>query len=201
MGEITPRGRTLSEEPPIVLGVTGASGAPIALAVLRALAEAHRRVALVVSGGAESVIREECSVPAAEWDGLASVRYPDTDLAAPIASGSRPTAGMAIVPCSGNTAAKVALGLSDTLITRAAAVHLKEHRRLVLVPRETPLPVPLLRHLTSLAELGVAIVVAAPPYYTHPRSVDDMTDYIAGKVLDQLGVPHHLYRGWRAEVK
>ena len=181
--------------------MTGASGAPIALSVLRALAAQHRRVALVVSSGAEAVIREECSVPAAEWDGLAAVRYPDTDLAAPVASGSRPTAGMVIVPCSGNTAAKVATGLSDTLITRAAQVHLKERRRLVVVPRETPLSTTLLRHLTTLSELGVSVVIAAPPYYTHPKSVEDMVDYVAGKVLDQLGVPHQLYRGWRSEAK
>ena len=181
--------------------MTGASGAPIALSVLRALAAAHRRVALVVSRGAEAVIREECSVPAAEWGGLAAVRYDDSDLAAPVASGSRPTAGMVIVPCSGNTVAKVALGLSDTLITRAAQVHLKEGRRLILVPRETPLATTMLRQLTTLSEMGVAIVMAAPPYYTHPRSVDDMVDYLAGKVLDQLAVPHQLYRGWRSEAK
>lgn len=184
-----------------MIGVTGASGAPIALAVLRGLAAAQRRVALVVSRGAEAVIREECGVPDAEWEGLATVRFPDDDLAAPIASGSRPTAGMAIVPCSGNTTAKVALGLADTLITRAAQVHLKERRRLVLVPRETPLPTTMLRHLTSLSELGATIVIAAPPYYIHPRSVDDLVNYLAGKVLDQLGVPHHLYVGWRAEAR
>ena len=183
-----------------MIGVTGASGAPIALAVLRGLASAHRPVALVISGGARAVIAEESPVPVPEWERLATTVYDDRDLAAAVASGSRPSAGMAIVPCSGNTVAKVALGLSDTLITRAAFVHLKERRRLVVVPRETPLPTTMLRHLTALSELGVAVVMAAPPYYTHPKSVDDQTNYLAGKVLDQLGVPHRLYTGWRAEA-
>ena len=191
-------GEKLPEEPPIVIAVTGASGAPIALATLRALAAARLPVSLVVSAGAEAVIREECGIPSAEWDGLARNRYDDADLSAPIASGSRPTRGMAIVPCSGNTAAKVALGLSDTLITRAAQVHLKERRRLVVVPRETPLSTLALRHLTTLSELGVVVVMASPPYYTHPKSVDEQTEYLAGKLLDQFGVSHSLYPGWRA---
>jgi 4-hydroxy-3-polyprenylbenzoate decarboxylase len=126
--------------------------------------------------------------------------YADTDLSAPIASGSVPTRGMAVVPCSGNTVAKVALGLSDTLLTRAAAVHLKERRPLVLVPRETPLSTPLLRHLTSLSELGVVILVASPAYYLQPKSVEQITDYLAGKVLDHLGIAHRLYRGWKADA-
>ena len=153
-----------------------------------------------MSSGADAVIREETDLPRPEWDRLADVVYPDGDLGAAIASGSRPSAGMAIVPCSGNTVAKVALGLADTLITRAAAVHLKERRRLVIVPRETPLSTVLLRHLASLSELGVTVLVAAPPYYIRPRTVDDMTHYLAGKVLDQFGVPHRLYRGWRSEA-
>jgi flavin prenyltransferase len=167
--------------------------------VLQGLAAAGQRVALVVSEGAETVIREEASLPAAEWTRLAADCYDDDDLAAPIASGSRPTRGMAIVPCSGNTAAKVALGLQDTLISRAAQVHLKERRRLVVVPRETPLSTLALRHLTTLSELGATVLVAAPPYYIRPRSVEDLTNYLAGKLLDQFGVPHALYRGWRSE--
>lgn len=123
--------------------------------------------------------------------------YGDTDFGAPIASGSRQTRGMAIVPCSTNTLAKVALGLSDTLITRVAHVHLKEHRPLVLVPRETPLSAIELGHMTRLAELGVVMLVASPPYYLHPKSVGDLVDFLAGKTLDHLGVPHRLYRGWR----
>ena len=105
---------------------------------------------------------------------------------------------MAVVPCSSNTLARLALGLGDSLITRAAQVHMKEHRRLVVVPRETPLPTVLLKHMTTLAEQGVVVLMAAPPYYLHPGSVDDLTNYLAGKVLDHLQVPHRLYRGWKA---
>ncbi len=187
----------MAEVPPIVVGVSGASGAPIALRVLDGLRAADVPVALVVSDGAVAVLREECGLgPEALAERVTTV-YSDHDLGAPIASGSRPTRGMAIVPCSATTAAKVALGLADSLLTRAAHVHLKERRRLVVVPRETPLPTILLRHLTALSELGVVVLDAAPPYYLHPRSVDDLTSYLAGKVLDHLGVPHRLYRGWK----
>jgi flavin prenyltransferase len=189
----------LGEEPPIVVGVSGASGAPIAVRVLQGLRAAGAPVALVLSDGGVAVLREECGLAPEALAEYATVRYSDDDLAAPIASGSRPTRGMVVVPCSGNTAARIALGLGDTLLTRCAAVHLKERRRLIVVPRETPLPTLLLRHLTTLSELGVVVLDAAPPYYLHPRSVDDLTAYLAGKVLDQLGVPHRLYRGWKSE--
>jgi flavin prenyltransferase len=181
------------------VGVSGASGAPIALRVLQGLRTARAPVALVVSNGAVALLREECGLAPEALSEYATVVYSDSDLAAPIASGSRPTRGMVVVPCSGSTAAKIALGLGDTLLTRAAQVHLKERRRLIVVPRETPLPTTLLRHLTTLSELGVVVLDAAPPYYLHPRSVDDLTSYLAGKVLDQLGVPHQLYRGWKSE--
>jgi flavin prenyltransferase len=183
----------------VVVGVSGASGAPIAVRVLDALRSARVPVALVVSDGAVAVLREECGLEAESLSGRATQSYSDHDLAAPIASGSRPTRGMVIVPCSSNTAARVALGLGDTLLTRAAQVHLKERRPLVIVPRESPLPTTLLRHLTTLSEMGVVVLDAAPPYYLHPKTVDDQTDYLAGKVLDHLGIPHRLYRGWKAE--
>ncbi|MCI4365225.1 MAG: UbiX family flavin prenyltransferase [Thermoplasmata archaeon] len=189
----------MSDEPPIVVGVSGASGTPIAVRVLEALRTARRPVALVVSDGARAVLQEECDLAPDALAAYATVAYSDHDLGAPIASGSRATGGMVVVPCSGNTAARIALGLGDTLLTRAAQVHLKERRRLIVVPRETPLPTTLLRHLTTLSELGVVVLDAAPPYYLHPKSVDDQTSYLAGKVLDHLGVPHELYRGWRSE--
>jgi 4-hydroxy-3-polyprenylbenzoate decarboxylase len=177
--------------------VTGASGAPIALRTLRALHEAHLPVALVISDGAVPVLQEECGIGPADLAPYARDVYSDHDLAAPIASGSRKSRAMAIVPCSSNTLAKVALGLADTLLTRAAAVHLKEHRPLAILPRETPLDTIALRHMTTLSELGVVVVMASGPYYIHPRSVDDITDFLAGKLLDAIGVPHHLYRGWK----
>ena len=125
--------------------------------------------------------------------------YSDSDLAAPIASGSRATRGMAVVPCSSNTLAKIGVGIADTLLTRVAHVHLKERRRLVLVPRETPLSAIDLAHMTRLAELGVVILPASPPFYLHPKGVGDLVDFLAGKTLDHLGVPHQLYHGWRED--
>ena len=180
-----------------MIGVSGASGVAIAVRVLEALRDARAPVALVVSDGARAVLREECNTDVEALRPLAREVYTDHDLAAPIASGSRATRGMAVVPCSSNTAAKLALGLGDSLLTRAAQVHLKERRRLVVVPRETPLPTLLLRHLTTLSELGVVVLVASPAYYLKPGSVGEITDYLAGKVLDHLGVAHRLYRGWR----
>jgi flavin prenyltransferase len=188
------------KDPPIVVGVTGASGAPIAIRVLEALSSAKVPVDLVVSKSAGAVLAEEAGLDEAALGRLASHRYRDDDLAAPIASGSHRTRGMVVVPCSANTAAKIALGLADTLVTRAAHVHLKERRPLVVVPRETPLPTTLLQHLARLSELGVVVLVASPAYYLHPKSITDVTDYLAGKVLDQFGVAHTLYSGWKAEA-
>jgi 4-hydroxy-3-polyprenylbenzoate decarboxylase len=179
-----------------VIGITGASGAPIAVRVLDALSGAGAPFDLVVSGGGLAVLREETGRTVGELGQRARHVYDDSDLSAPIASGTVTTGGMAIVPCSMNQLARIATGLSDTLISRAAHVHLKERRRLVLVPRETPLDAISLAHMTRLAELGVVILVASPPYYLHPKTVADQTDYLAGKVLDHLGVPHTLYRPW-----
>ncbi len=188
----------MAEDPPIVVGVSGASGAPIAVRVLRSLREARVPVALVVSSGAQAVLKEECGMDVEALRPFATQLYDEGDLGAPIASGSRRTRGMVVVPCSANTAAKIALGLGDTLLTRAAQVHLKERRPLIVVPRETPLPTILLRHLATLSEFGAVVLIASPAYYLHPQSIDDVTNYLAGKVLDHLGVPHSLYRGWKA---
>jgi 4-hydroxy-3-polyprenylbenzoate decarboxylase len=179
-----------------VLGITGASGAPIALRVADALSDAGTPFDLVVSDGGRAVLKEETGFTPEEIGRKAAHLYSDSDLAAPIASGTVRTSGMAVVPCSMNQLARIATGLSDTLIGRAAHVHLKEHRPLILVPRETPLDAISLAHMTRLAELGVVILMASPPYYLHPKTVDDQTAYLAGKVLDHLGVAHSLYRSW-----
>ena len=180
-----------------MVGVSGASGAPIAVRVLEALRAADVPVSLVVSKGARAVLKEEAGLAPSDLGRLAARTYSDDDLGAPIASGSYPTRAMVIVPCSANTAAKVALGLGDSLLTRAAQVHLKERRPLVVVPRETPLSSVLLRHLATLGDLGAVVLVASPAYYLHPKTIDDVTNYLAGKVLDHLGLPHTLYRGWK----
>ncbi|MCI4341398.1 MAG: UbiX family flavin prenyltransferase [Thermoplasmata archaeon] len=187
----------MPESGPWVIGVSGSSGIPVAVRVLAALRAAGEPSALVVSAGAEAVLKEECGLRLEDLARQADSFYPDRDLASPLASGSRRTRGMAIVPCSGNTAAKVALGLSDTLLTRAAQVHLKERRKLVLLVRETPLSTVLLGHLGRLSELGCTVLTATVPYYLHPERVSEVTDFLAGRLLDQLGVEHALYQGWR----
>jgi 4-hydroxy-3-polyprenylbenzoate decarboxylase len=189
----------VNSDAPIVIGLTGASGAPIAVRVLRALHESGVTTDLILSEGGKAVLLEETGLTVDDLSRWVRTTHSDRDLGAAIASGSRPTRGMAIVPCSSTTLARVALGLGDTLVARAAHVHLKEHRPLTIVPRETPVSAIQLRHMATLAELGVTILLASPPYYTHPKSVDDMTDFLAGKVLDHLQVPHTLYRGWKSE--
>ena len=191
----------MHEDGPVVVGVSGASGAAIAVKVLEALRASRTPTALVASRAGLELLHEEAGLGPEDLARYADTVYADDDVGAPIASGSRPTRGMAIVPCSSSTAAKVALGLGDGLLTRAAHVHLKERRRLVVVPRETPLPTLLLRHLTTLSELGVVVLVASPAYYLRPRTIDDVTAYLAGKVLDHLGVAHELYRGWKEEAR
>src|SRR5207244_1571991 len=125
------------------------------------------------------------------------VKYWDyRDFQAGIASGSFLTAGMVVCPCSMGTVAAIAHGLSQNLIHRAADVHLKERRRLILVPRETPLGLVQLRNLTACVEAGAVVLPAMPAFYTRPRSVQDCVDFIVGRVCDQLGVEHGLFERW-----
>jgi len=189
----------VASDAPVVVAVSGASGAPIAIRLLECLRAAKVPVALVVSDGGARVLKEEAGRSVRDLAKLADSVYADDDLAAPIASGSRPTRGMVVVPCSSNTVARLALGLGDSLVARAAHVQLKEHRPLVIVPRETPLPTLMLRHLASLSELGVVVLAVSPAYYLKPRSIDDVTDFMVGKILDQFGIPHSLYRPWTPE--
>lgn len=193
-----PEGGTLSSETgPWVVGLSGSSGMPIALRLLRALKDLGEPSVAIVSEGAREVLRAECHLDVEAVAALVEHRYEDRDLGSPLASGSRRTRGMVVVPCSGNTAAKIALGLADTLLTRAAQVTLKERRRLVMVPRETPYSAILLGHLHRLAELGVTILPATVPYYLEPTNVSQVTDFLAGRILDQFGIRHELYRGWK----
>lgn len=195
----------------LVLAVTGASGSAYAVRLLEVLLRAGRTVHLTVSPSAAEVFAQEIGrpLPLAEFDpaaflgdaaaglDLTRVRYhPHTDFFAGIASGSFLTAGMVICPCSMGTVSAVAHGMSANLIHRAADVHLKERRKLVLVPRETPLGLVQLRNLTLAAEAGAVILPASPAFYTRPRSIRDMVDFVVGRVCDQLAVDHQLSRRW-----
>jgi 4-hydroxy-3-polyprenylbenzoate decarboxylase len=194
----------------LVVALTGASGAPYGVRLLEVLLGAGRTVHLTVSPAGAEVIEQEldrrvrldCFEPA-DLLGAAAGPFPGRieyhhyrDFRAGIASGSFLTAGMAVCPCSMGTAAAIAHGLSQNLIHRAADVHLKERRRLVLVPRETPLHVVGLRNLALCAEAGAVVLPAMPAFYTRPQTLADAVDFIVGRVCDQLGVEHHLFRRW-----
>ena len=190
----------MPEDPPLVVGLTGASGAPIAVAALRALRAAAVPVVPAVTNGGEAVLKEEAHLSVEDLRPYTIALQREGDFGAAIASGSRPTRGMVVVPCSSNTLAKIALGLGDTLVARAAHVQLKERRKLVIVPRETPLSTIQLEHLAHLSAQGVVVLDASPPYYLGFETVAQATDYLAGKILDQFGIPHRLYRGWKSEA-
>jgi 4-hydroxy-3-polyprenylbenzoate decarboxylase len=197
----------------LVLAMTGASGAPYALRLLGVLLQAGHTVHLTISPAAVAVLAQETGHiirvddfrladllgSGFEKPSLQAHYYHHLDFGAPIASGSFLTAGMVVCPCSTGTAAAIAHGMSQNLIHRAADVHLKERRRLVLVPRETPLSVVQLRNLAACAEAGAVVLPAMPPFYTRPRSVDDMIDFVVGRVCDQLGVEHELFRRWGSD--
>ncbi len=195
----------------LVLAFTGASGAPYGVRLLEVLLRAGRCVHLTLSPSAAQVLETELDrhvrlerfelpdLLGGTLEGIDAgqvVYHHYRDFRAGIASGSFLTGGMAICPCSMGTVAAVAHGLSQNLIHRAADVHLKERRRLILVPRETPLGVVQLRNLTLCAKAGAVVLPAMPAFYTRPRSVEDLVDFVVGRVCDQLGVEHTLLRRW-----
>jgi 4-hydroxy-3-polyprenylbenzoate decarboxylase len=218
-----------TERRPWVVGVSGASGTPYAAAVLRGLLYAGEAVDLVISRAARLTLLDETGGPFrdAHWredlgrwlargaDGsptafadfasgtadLSGVRYwPAGDLAAGPSSGSYPAKGMLIVPASTACVAGVALGLSKDLLQRAASVTLKERRPLVVAVRETPMGGRTLRHLVALDDAGAVVLPASPAFYTGAVHIQDLVDFVAGKALDVVGVPHKLYRRWHGEL-
>lgn len=179
----------------IVVGITGASGAPYArrlLAVLRGRDDVE--LGVCASRNAADVWALECGGDFRE--GVGGPVWGAFDYKAPFASGSAGWHAMVVIPCSMGTVARIAQGISDTLLTRAADVMLKERRTLVVVPRETPLGVIHLENLTTLARAGAVVLPAMPSFYGKPTSLDDALDTVVGRVLDHLGVEHQLLRRW-----
>lgn len=185
----------------LIVAITGASGVVYGKRLLEVLREKKVETHLVVSKSAEKVVEHELSVAKKDLERLASHVYRVNDLSASLMSGSFQTDGMAIIPCTMKTLAGIAHGYSDNLILRAADVTLKEGRKLIVVPRETPLSVVHLRNMLSVAELGVTVVPAMPAYYHKPKKIDDLVDFVVGKVLDCLSIDHSLYRRWCATSK
>lgn len=180
----------------ITVGLSGGSGAIYTLALLQYLKELGIESNLVASEMGLQVMAHECGVEEAELRGLCDVYHENKNLGATIASGSYRTDGMAVVPCSMKTLAGIACGYSDTLLTRAADVCIKEGRRLVLVVRETPFSPIHLENMLKLSRLGVVILPACPAFYNHPRTLSDTVNFMAGKILDQLRIEHDSYKRW-----
>jgi 4-hydroxy-3-polyprenylbenzoate decarboxylase len=181
----------------LVVAVTGASGVIYGKRLLEVLREKKVETHLIVSKAAEKVVEHELKLAKKDLEKLATFTYNTDDLNAPFMSGSFKTDGMIIVPCTMKTLAGIACGYADNLILRAADVTIKEHRKLVIVPRETPLSVIHLRNMLTVAELDVSVVPAMPAYYHNPKKIDDLIDFMVGKILDCLGIEHKLFKRWK----
>lgn len=179
----------------VVTAITGASGSIYGYTLLKALK--RHEVSLIVSEDAKTVIKEEMDHDVHDFEKLARHVYSNDDLSAPISSGSNRFDVMVIIPCSGTTLAKIACGIADNLITRVASVCLKEKRRLVIVPRETPLSQVQLENLLKLASMGVTILPASPGFYSRPKMVQDIVDFVVARTLDQMSVEHKILKGWK----
>jgi flavin prenyltransferase len=188
---------------PFVLGLTGASGAPYAVRLLEVLAKNRVPVWLIPSEHGMRLLREECNIKS--MDGLREATggdwtsitlFPDEDRGALPASGSQRTGGMVICPCSMGTVAAVALGTSRSLVERAADVTLKERRKLILVPRETPLSLVHLRNLVAVSEAGAIVLPAAPGFYHRPTRVGELVDFVVQRILDQLEIDISMAKRW-----
>lgn len=196
---------TTSRVPPIVMAITGASGAPYAVRLVEQLAFAERPVSLIVSSHGWRLLGMEAGVAdiaalrrrvgAARWDRAVTV-FDDGDRGAAPASGSARTSGMVVCPCSMGTLAAIAQGASRSLIERAADVTLKERRPLLLVPRETPLGIIHLENMLRVSRAGAVVMPAAPGFYHGPRGIDDLVDFMVARILDHLGVEHRLSGRW-----
>ena len=185
-----------SYDRPLLVALTGATGAIYGVRLLETLYELGVEAHLIVSRWAEATIKTETERRPEDLRALAAVVYDEEDLAAPPASSAFETAGMIVAPCSMRTLAAVANGLSDNLIQRAADVHLKERRKLVLLVRESPLSVIHLENMLRVAKAGAVVVPPVPAFYAKLRSLDDMVDHTVGRALDQLGVEHERIRRW-----
>jgi len=192
---------------PVVMAITGASGAPYGLRLLQVLAGAGTPVWLIVSAHGWRLLQEECGIKSPEGLGAAVGKawsnvllFTDDDRGARPASGSARTAGMVICPCSMATLAGVATGNSRSLVERAADVALKERRRLILVPREAPLSLVHLKNMVAVTEAGATIIPASPGFYHRPKAVADLVDFVVQRIVDHLGVEAEVAPRWAGKA-
>jgi 4-hydroxy-3-polyprenylbenzoate decarboxylase len=185
---------------PLIVGISGASGVVYGVRLLELLKAAGVPAHLIVSRSAVQTLKEEMDLGVDAVRALAEVTYSNSDMGAAVSSGSFRTRGMIVVPCSVRTLADVAHGGGDSLIGRAADVTLKERRRLVLVVRETPLHAGHIRAMLAATENGAIVMPPVPAFYARPRSVDDIVDQTAGRVLDLFDIDPGIVRRWRSEA-
>jgi len=178
----------------LVIAITGASGVIYGRRLLQILKTKKVETHLIVSNAAQKVIEHELGLDKRDFNKLADHVYEAGDMTSPLMSGSFKTDGMIIIPCSMKTLSGIVHGFADNLILRAADVTLKEKRHLIIVPRETPLSTIHLRNMLTAAKLGVHVVPAMPAFYYKPKNIDDMVDFVVGRVLDSIGIEHDLFK-------
>lgn len=192
---------------PLILAMTGASGAAYAVRLLDVLLSDDRTVYLTISPSGQAVLKEELGINVDLKEFSPSVLLKEKrsgeirychyqDLMSPIASGSFLTDGMIVCPCSGSTLGAIAHSIGSNLIHRAAEVQLKERRKLILVPRETPLSLPQIDNMRKATEAGAVVLPASPGFYHQPKSIDDLVDFVVGRICDQLGIEQQLMQRW-----
>jgi flavin prenyltransferase len=181
----------------IIIGISGASGVIYGIRLVEVLKEVSGiETHLIVTAGARITMKLETSLEPEQVEALADRAYSQGDLAATLSSGSFRTEGMIVAPCSMKSLSMIALSLNDNLLVRAADVTLKERRKLVLIPRETPLHLGHLRAMTAVTEMGGMILPPAPSFYHQPQTIQDIVDQTVGKALDQFGIEHQLFNRW-----
>ena len=186
----------------LVIAITGASGVIYGIRTLEALKELKVETHLIMSEWGEKTIAIETDKTGNQVRLLASYVYDDKNMAAPVSSGSFKVDGMVVIPCSMKTLASIANGLDDTLVSRAASVCIKESRKVVVVPREAPLSRIHLENMRKLSGVpNVVIMPAMPGFYHRPKTMDDLIDHVVGKVLDQFGIEHDLYKRWGGKAQ
>lgn len=183
----------------VVVGISGGSGAIYGVSLLKALKELGVETHLVVSTMGEYVTEHECGVSLEELKGLATYYHDNKNFAAPIASGSFRVDKTIIVPCSMKTLSGIANGFSDSLLTRACDVAIKERRQLIIVPRETPLSPIHLENMLKLARMGITIFPPSPGFYNHPQTIEDIVLNMTGRLLDMLEIDNNLVNRWKGQ--
>lgn len=180
----------------LLVGISGSSGVAYGVRLLEVLRTLKIETHLIISKWAEECIKIETDKKPSYVKSLAKHVYSNDDLAAKPSSGSFKIDGMVVIPCSMKTLASIANGYEDTLISRSASVMLKESRKLILVPRETPLTAIHLSNMLRLARMGTIILPAMPGFYHRPKSIDELLNHISGKILDQFGIEHEVFKRW-----